>query len=596
MITVFNTSLDAASKENIHTEQAQRITNKIYGELGLEFSVETQHFIINLIARLYTTPQETIFYATHTTQKLLEEQLKKSEAQLELFKKEETAVPYGLFLTIFALKHYIAHIKEYQNSFSLINQALFYIQHTSEYFLSLFYEPAIKQDQQIEDIGQQLYKYYMFELYDILHHYQRLLTFLHIKTLVDLPTLLDVWTTSAVQDQLKRRAKHLTHDIKVQFGVSALIDIALQAGIIAGSNLSTQWIDAADQKEYEKLVKEQQEITNQWDIFKGNLQQQQKEALKKLEQTFGDKRKELNEEYGKSSERLHQAIVYLNQSINLDQPAKRYLVQPISWDRYFESSPMYTPLSKIQPWFNIFGPFNESNWLFVPEHANFSQFNLTSLNTPFFWKQSEDQRNIFTNDPAGYSIFTEWATSKQSYEIEIDCVISKAIAPFFAGIIFNRGRWISGDPERLWWYRAFGIYASHENSPIKVGFAQQILKLPTTDDQSEKIISPLEQIMDTQDRANPTIPIKDITQEPLHCTFKISNQANKVSLSLIKKEPDKETTLFTQTIDNLDTYIFKYHGIGFIAAGCQASFTIKKPTELVYSKNVLEEFIKETKT
>lgn len=578
-----------------NTRDAHKITHKVYGELGVDLSSDSQKTIENIIHSLYTMPEEIIFYATYKTKDLLEEQLQKSEAQLDSLKKENANIPYSLFLTIFALKQYISHIKEYQYSFSPIDRLFFYVQYLSKYCLSFFSEGAIAQEQQIEDLSQQLYTYYIFELHDILHHYQKLLMFLHVKTLVDLPFLLDVWNTPEIQEKLKRRSQHLTHDIKVQFGVAIILDIAIQAGIIAGANLSTQWVDAADQKLYAALVKEQQTITNDWDVFRDNLQEQQKNALKKLEQTFAHEQKKLNGEYKKSSERLHQAIVYLNQSINLDQPEKRFLVQAIPWDRYFESSVMYTPRSNIQPWFNVFGLFNASNWLFVPEHNSFWQSNAAPLNTPFFWKQPENQKNVFNNDPAGYSIFTEWATAQKSYDIEIDCVINNVTPPFFVGIIFNRGRWISGDPERLWWYRAFGIYASETTSPIKVGFAQQILKLPTSAQETEKIISPLEQIMDINDSKNKTIPINDISQKPLHCTFKVSNQPNKVSLTLIQKDPtqqNKESVLFEQIIDNLDPYIFKYHGIGLIAAGCQANFTIKKPTELVYTQDVLERFEK----
>ena len=42
------------------------------------------------------------------------------------------------------------------------------------------------------------------------------------------------------------------------------------------------------------------------------------------------------------------------------------------------------------------------------------------------------------------TIFTEYITSEKEYTIEAEITLVDCTYPFFAGIVFNKARWVSG--------------------------------------------------------------------------------------------------------------------------------------------------------
>lgn len=77
---------------------------------------------------------------------------------------------------------------------------------------------------------------------------------------------------------------------------------------------------------------------------------------------------------------------------------------------------------------------------------------------------------------------------------------------------------------------------------------------------------------------------------PITFVFKVTNKADTVLFELHKKENNSTKKLYNGSIENIDPYIYLFHGIGFMAVGCQAQFKIIKPAVLMYTDNELKNF------
>ncbi len=589
-------------------DKAAEITQNIYGPSGLNVNFSQLKIIEKLLYDCLSASSYQLKLAAHFLLPELKKQNNEVQEEIERLKNQKKQVPQKLFYKKFILKQQIDHLHQFIISTDITTlQKFLGIAHRSyeiivkygKDFFGYTFEPITA-----EILAEEMLQYIEFERENILYNYKNLISFLHVRKKNPLPKIIDFWNTQDLQDKLLKRAQQLSPEVEVQFE-GLLLSFALQGLVMAGGEITIQWYDDDDRKVFEEYQKEQSETGKGWDTFQKKLQKDQKTIFTNIAKAFGNQQKQLQGEYKTSNVRLREALVYLNQSINLDKPIKRYLdiVSLMQLDQHFASSLMYTP--KNQPWYNIFDTWRSSYALltgdceFDSKNNSFWQNSLVQMPEKLYWKQKKDG-DILSQDPSINSIFTEYVPPKLNYDIEIECTLINCQYPFFAGIIFNRGRWISGDPERLRWYRLLGLYGTQEKAKdkatraINLSFAQQILDIPKGDKGKEKITSPLEQIMtDKTKPLNYALDKKDITfleANPITFVFKLTNKAGTVLLELDKKTNGTTQKLYSGSVHNLDPYIYLFHGIGFMAVGCQAQFKIIKPAALVYNDTELKNF------
>jgi hypothetical protein len=575
---------------------ANHITKTIFGTKSLGISLSEQNKIEDLIYHLISVPRYQRYLVAQRITPKLEQELHQTKQLIEKMNATHTKIPYSLFYKEFLLQQQINHFKDHltynAHDINLWEIMRYNIrnayQSSASRLLSLI--GTYKKEDSTNQLVDQVLNYITFERETILFDYDKLLTFLLIKQKVQLPMLINFWDTPEVMEKLKKRAKLIkTEEVKIQ-AVELLVSFAIQSLVMAGGQAAIQILNDEGKVQFDNLQKQQAQTNADMATFQNKLKTDQEAAITSIELALSDSQATMNKEYAKNNTLLQRELSYLNQSINLAKPLARYLNNPVPWDEYFERAPMFAP-APYSPWYNI---FNKGDWQFDVTTNSFWQNSLIPFPKLLYW--NKENGDVFADDPAANSIFTEYITRALSYDIEVECSLITCTYPFFAGIMFNRGRWLSGDPERIWWYRLLGLYGT-ESTPgnpqtraINLSFAQQQL-IPKTGTVPEKIISPLEQIM-----SNKTTPIsyqlptkdtKSLERNPIIFQFNITTNPGSITFTLSKKEKNvstgKETSteLYSGTATNLKSYISMFHGIGFMAAGCQAEFKIIKPEQLV---------------
>lgn len=612
LFVLFNTI--GAQQDTLETK-AHEITHTIFGNTGLDSPLDVRISMQQLIYDCLRASPYQLELAAHFTIIALEKKLDEVQAEIDRLKTKQENVPQKLFYKQFLCKKQIDHLHEFitmtihdittwQKFHGLLHRGYELIMKYGKEFFGYAYEPITAQQ-----LSQEIVDYIDYERENILYDYATLHTFLRGRSETTLPTIIDFWDTRKVQQQLAKRAKLVSNKVKVQL-VEILASMALQGMILAGGQVSDQLISGRDRKVLEQIQQRQQKIAQSWQAFQQKIQQDQKQIFNNIITAFKQSQTKLQAEYQTSNVRLREALVYLNQSINLAQPISHYLNQPVIWDQYFAASPMFTP-RKDQQWYNLFNfyaspawNYAAGDWEFDSQTNSFWQNGMTPMPKTLLWNTKDG--NIFDNDPSIRSIFTEYVPSKFNYDIEIECTLVNCQYPFFVGIMFNRGRWISGDPERIHWYRLVGLYGVEEKpgdkttQAINLTFAQQLLDIPKTKNGKEKITSPLEQIMNNKTAGiNFALDKKDVSSlasTPITFVFKITTQPDTFVIELDKKTNGSVQKLYSGSVHNLDPYIYLFHGIGFMAVGCQAQFKINKPAELIYQQQELKEFEKKIQT
>ncbi|MBI2775443.1 hypothetical protein HYX58_05540 [Candidatus Dependentiae bacterium] len=577
----------------LSAQQQEAHTEKLYGKLGVNIAQEKINDIHNLFAAIKKSDSSTVGKAAELVKARLEKEHQELEKKIAAMQQKDEQVPQELFFKQFIAEQQIKHFQNFAKfnapQGSLYENAKAF---TSNLLGSISKQVSNGSETPAQKLADLIMSYIETEREQILYNYDQLLMFLFMRKKIALPAVIDFWNTPDLQDRLKKRSKKISQP-KVQF-VEIVVNIALQAIILAGGSLAMEWEDTEAQQEYEGYQKQQNQIATDWQSFQQKLVDDQKKTMQSITSAFTKSSKEINSEYAKNSQQLKEEILYLNRSINLDTPISQALSSPILWDEYFENSVMNTPGGSLQ-WYNIF-QVSQGDWQFDPTTNSFWQNGLAPFARTAYWMKTPGTASLFTDDPAANSIFTEYATGALTYDIEVEINLINITYPFFVGIIFNRGHWISGDPERIWQYRLAGLYGTQatasdpKSQAIQLCFAQQQIKKKTASEK-ERIIAPLEQIyknpssylykLDNKEidslRRNPTTFILSITTSP-----------TTVSCTLSKKTAaGNQPPLFSKSISNLDNYLFMFSGIGFISSGCQAEFKITKPTDLQYTEKQL---------
>ena len=129
------------------------------------------------------------------------------------------------------------------------------------------------------------------------------------------------------------------------------------------------------------------------------------------------------------------------------------------------------------------------------------------------------------------SIFVEYYPSQTPYTISGSFTLYTITYPFFAGIMFNKNRWISGNNEVQYKCRLLGIYATAENNAA-IYFAEQY-ELSDADAQSahdtNPIKIPLLQIINGHVKPLASIAeqtLKNSSSEPVSFNYTITTNPN----------------------------------------------------------------------
>ncbi len=255
-------------------------------------------------------------------------------------------------------------------------------------------------------------------------------------------------------------------------------------------------------------------------------------------------------------------------------------------------------------WYNI---FRVGNWQFDYRTNSFYQYKavaVDSATTP----EGDAQRalyNAITTDYVPPKIIN--AQGEPTYVVQAEIQIYSALYPFFAGIIFNGGRWISGVLDLFYQHRLFGLHGTPTKT-IEVCTGETFYIDDKAGLSKLDAIWPLKQIMATPTEKsawnalsstvipNPLYPTANDTnpvQLQVGKTYilTVATQATAIMVQLDEKGDQGTTKIFGPVvIANRNPFVSLYHNIGFVSAGCSARFTLLQPQQLVYDTKTLASF------
>ena len=385
-----------------------------------------------------------------------------------------------------------------------------------------------------------------------------------------------------------------------------IIDMLINIIIVSGESYAQELFSAEDKAEEDTLTGKIKKVQQQFKDTQNQMKQKTGQLIKNLSKDFSTQAQNIKKTLGYAQEQFAQEVTYVQRMINLSMPPLRFIVDGIPGDLFFKAAPMKVPGN--YPWYNV---YQIPDWAFDPVSASFIQrgafaYDLASKNIvqatpgapagtihqvladPGQWRDASN--NVSTVYAEQNQIFTEYFTNKSSYQVQAEITLINVAYPFCAGIIFNRARWLAGSLDRASTYRLVGLYGTQQNSTPKVG-----LYLGQTSFQSLGGVLPV--------ATSPLHAIAAGTSAPLY-TFAPSDAANlgkdpvvfritlvtqelSVYVSLEKKTGTTWQNLYSGSVANFDPaeskLVFWYHGIGFMAPGCQASFKIIAPPDLAFS-------------
>lgn len=266
--------------------------------------------------------------------------------------------------------------------------------------------------------------------------------------------------------------------------------------------------------------------------------------------------------------------------------------------------PQYPTNPVAHTWYNI---YQSGNWIFNPNSNAFIQYQIQTIasNTAPQGDATLALRN---------SIFTDYIppviTNNQNiptYVIQVEMTINTAQYPFFAGIFFNGGRWISGSQDLMNQYRLFGFYGN-TNQTITAYATETAYTTASNELQATTSFTGLEQVFaSAQTRQswgavqngmipNPIYPTANNSSSSLEVgkTYILTAATQPTQIIISLDEQTKQGTITPvfgpQIIPNRNPFVFIYHNIGFISGGCSTTFKILQPKQLVYSAEALQKF------
>jgi len=333
-------------------------------------------------------------------------------------------------------------------------------------------------------------------------------------------------------------------------------------------------------------------------VHEATLTSNTQTVLKQLAADFTQNMKKISDSRGAAEQALSQEIQYIQQLINTSVTPEPFFnlsrESIIQTARYFSQSAMTTP-NTAYTWYNVWGSAaGLTDWAFDPALGGFVQRAVTPgertsvsilRDLPLQWMLSG---NVDARTAEQNSIFTEYFTTASSYVIEVELTVFNNGFPFLAGIMFNKPRWVSGSPDRMYSYRFVGIYGdSNKGISFYAGQSMTSQKeaLSTVHTPLDGILvrdSELALPLYTYDRSSTPL----FAQQPHTYTISILTQKSQFNVTIIDKTTGV-TLVNNKPIGfnnpTMNTFFGWYHGIGFMSPGAQTLFKIIKPVELSYT-------------
>lgn len=556
-------------------QEAERIMREMYNHTSLALTTQEKRIVEELlVALLNSSICEQVKAACLVVHELQENLTKKVEEEDRSNRRKEQ-------LRLFVLHHYLEHL----GNFIVHNEG--HCTYLEKIQLQLAKAGVhFTQNKKVKQLARLLSTYLTIEYNQILLVPSRAHTFLRRYQNRMLPSLIEFWHQHTIQEKLLRRVNRIMPEVIAQFFEEILM-VGMQSILFGGSSMYNNWISQQAEKVFEQYVTEQNKIQSDFSAYLKKLSDDQAAIAQAIVQGFVKAQADLQKQFSDVNQQQKQEISYLLRSLNLVLPLGRYLSSPpVSYDQLFEAGIMYTPGNT--QWYNIF-QLQQTDWEYDSQSNSFVQYGPAPFTTPYW----SDKNSGF--DPAQSSIFADYIAPKRSYELEVEVTLINATYPFFIGIIFNRGRWISADPEKLSQYRLLGIYGqqSAQQQPVlTLHFAEQKI---TIENNVETITSPLEQITTDQKTTLATLPSTigtELARDPQHFIISIKSTPQAITYAVThKKSANQSEQIASGTLSNLSKELAIYSGLGFLAVGNQASFKINKPTTLQYTPAQIAPFM-----
>lgn len=387
-----------------------------------------------------------------------------------------------------------------------------------------------------------------------------------------------------------------------------LRDMAVMMGSQMAGNLANQAVSAQFEDMTTALTTDQTNIIDTITTFTADVKAVQSAALKNTFHFFNQASTNIANLFAQQQATLTKMDDYLQSSLSQQgQMQSLYLQNPTKYDQIFTLATMYTPQGVS--WKNL---FPVGNWEYDQDADAFLQMTTMAM------MQDDSTTGQLTADKAiNNSIFTEWFSRSASYEIECEITLYEISYPFFAGLIFNKARWVSGDLARLQQYRLCGLYGTTNNNVnlCQLCCAEAFIKTPgipavpavpaTTTAAAVPAVAevlpvwsyPFAQILAGGGVLKISVPptvVQDLNTESVTFRLKIKTSPGKIQIKFWTI-PGTEPTVFT-TITSVNKNLYLYHGIGFMAPGCMAQFKLLKPTSLLFSSDAQTAFKTQAQT
>lgn len=432
-------------------------------------------------------------------------------------------------------------------------------------------------DDLTKETANKLYDYVQFEQAHIVHNERIRYIFLQSQRSFHLPKLMSFWTNSDGISILSIHDFGSSDSVVIQ---DMMTDMSIFMGTAMAASIANQQIATQAQDLAGMLTQQSQTIQANVQSFQSQAQASQQKDLQTQITNFSNKGKDIQAQTKAAIDRSSQELNYLYQNIILNKPQQEYLSSPIVFDQIFSQGDMLTPEGYV--WKN---PFSVGDWEYEKEDDSFYQYQMS----PIFTKDSTGV--VSSTRAENNSIFTEYSSMQSTYSISGTITVYQVQYPFFIGIIFNKARWVSGDYEALRKARMVGIYGKSETD-IGVYFSEQYTmtdaQLQSTKS-NEPIQQPLQQILSgSVDKKLPLIPdaFQNLKTASIVLNFEITTTPKKVTFAFWNDKNTKKAI----TVDNLNSQIFIYHGIGFISPGAIAQFKLNNPTNLLFSSAALAKY------
>ena len=376
--------------------------------------------------------------------------------------------------------------------------------------------------------------------------------------------------------------------VKVQ---NMLVDMAIMMGTQTAANeANTLWASQQDAVFFDVLSQASSNVQVDFSTFQNTIGSAESDSLSGVINNFTNVASDISTDKSQATADATAESDYLLEMTSLDLPQTNYLFDAPTFDVLFNNSKMYVPDGIT--WYNT----NQvGDWEYDPNTQSFWQYEVVDSS------QTGSDGTASTATAANNNIFTEFFTGESSYDIECDITVFSVSYPFYAGIIFNNNRWISGDMSGLRRYRTVGIYGADENN-IGVYYAEQYVDASAdanATDVSEmtgSIKAPLDQIFDGTAQKLDSLDASsfaDLADKEASYTFAINNSSGAITVTFGAADGSSSTRA---TVTPQDPSIFLYHGVGFTSPGAVAQYNLKGPDVVLFSSDAITAFQEEVST